>query len=396
MDLDRFKNINDSLGHPVGDQLLESLAARFRHRLRDEDMLGRLGGDEFLIVLDHSQRPEDAANVAKDLIGLLDQPFKLPGQKDVYIGASIGISIFPQDAKDATQLVQHADAAMYQAKEQGRNTFRFYTPALTDAVNQRMDMESRVRRALSNEEFVLHYQPQVDSRSDTIVGCEALLRWDDPDSGLVAPADFIPLAEDTGLIIPLGDWVLRTACAQHKAWIDAGFTELSMAINLSARQLQQSNIVSRIAETIEQYGLPAGQVKLEITESMIMGHGEETAELLAAIKSLGVGLSIDDFGTGYSSLAYLKRFPIDELKIDRGFVRDIPDDENDAEIAATIIAMAHNLKLRVVAEGVETREQADFLSRHGCQHYQGYLFRPPISAADFGELLRSSVNGSSE
>ena len=258
-----------------------------------------------------------------------------------------------------------------------------------------MDLESRIRRALSNDEFVLHYQPQIDSRSNRIVGCEALLRWDDPVSGLVAPADIIPLAEDTGLIIPLGDWVLRTACAQHKAWIDAGFTELSMAINLSARQLQQSNIVTRIAETIEQHGLPAGQVKLEITESMIMGHGEETAELFGAIKALGVCLSIDDFGTGYSSLAYLKRFPIDELKIDRGFVRDIPDDENGAEIAATIIAMAHNLKLRVVAEGVETGEQAEFLSRHGCQYYQGYFFRPPISAAEFEELLRSTTQGQS-
>jgi len=392
VDLDRFKNINDSLGHPVGDQLLESLAARFRHRLRDEDTLGRLGGDEFLIVLNHSERPEDAANVASELIALLEEPFELPGQKDVYIGASIGISIFPQDAEDATQLIQHADAAMYQAKEQGRNTFRYYTRALTDAVNQRMDLESRIRRAISNEEFVLHYQPQIDSRSNTIVGCEALLRWDDPVSGLVAPADFIPLAEDTGLIIPLGDWVLRTACAQHKAWIDAGFTDLTMAINLSARQLQQSDIVMRVAETIERHGLPAEQVKLEITESMIMGRGEEAAELLTAIKSLGVGLSIDDFGTGYSSLAYLKRFPIDELKIDRGFVRDIPDDQNDAEIAATIIAMAHNLKLRVVAEGVETREQAEFLSLHGCHYYQGYLFRPPLGAADFEALLRSDAD----
>ena len=391
MDLDRFKNINDSLGHPVGDQLLEALAERFRHRLRDEDTLGRLGGDEFLIVLNHSRRPEDAANVAGELIGLLDEPFALPDQNDVYVGASIGISIFPQDAEDATQLIQHADAAMYQAKEQGRNTYRFYTRALTDAVNQRMGMESRLRRAISNDEFVLQYQPQIDSRSNRIVGCEALLRWNDPVSGLVAPADFIPLAEETGLIIPLGDWVLRTACTQHRAWMDAGFVDLSMSINLSARQLQQSDIVTRVAETIAQHALPADQVKLEITESMIMGRGEKAAELLGAIKSLGVSLSIDDFGTGYSSLAYLKRFPIDELKIDRSFVRDIPDDENDAEIAATIIAMAHNLRLRVVAEGVETREQAEFLSIHGCHYYQGYLFKPPVDADEFEDLLQSSV-----
>jgi EAL domain-containing protein (putative c-di-GMP-specific phosphodiesterase class I) len=215
------------------------------------------------------------------------------------------------------------------------------------------------------------------------------LRWNDPISGLVPPADFIPLAEETGLIIPLGEWVLRTACAQHKAWIEAGFPDLTMAINLSTRQLQQSDIVTQIANSIDHHGLPADRIKLEITESMIMERGEETAELLGAIKSLGVGLSIDDFGTGYSSLAYLKRFPIDELKIDRSFVCDIPDDENDTEIAATIIAMAHNLKLKVVAEGVETEEQAEFLSRHGCQQYQGYLFKPPISPEEFGNLLQS-------
>jgi EAL domain-containing protein (putative c-di-GMP-specific phosphodiesterase class I) len=246
-----------------------------------------------------------------------------------------------------------------------------------------------MRRALGNEEFVLHYQPQIDTESGRIVGCEALLRWDDPDSGLVAPSDFIPLAEETGLIVPLGEWVLRQACAQHQAWIDAGFTDLTMAINLSARQLQQIDVVERISEILGWHELPARQVKLEITESMIMGRGEEAADLLASIKSLGVGLSIDDFGTGYSSLAYLRRFPIDELKIDRSFVRDIPDDENDAEIAATIIAMARNLKLAVVAEGVETREQAEFLATHGCQHYQGFLFSPPVSAPDFEDLLKS-------
>lgn len=386
LDLDRFKNVNDSLGHPVGDQLLTALTKRLRLRLRDEDMLGRLGGDEFLVVLDQSQRPDDAATVARELITLLEEPFDLPEHKAVYIGASIGISLYPQDGKETTQLIQHADAAMYQAKEQGRNTFRFYTPELTQAVNQRMALESRLRRAISNGEFVLHYQPQIDINSRRIVGCEALLRWDDPGVGLVSPLDFIPLAEETGLIIPLGEWVLRTACAQCRKWLDAGMPELTMAINLSGRQLQQHDIVDLIAASIAEHELPPERIKLELTESMIMGQGEQAAGLLNAIKALGVGLAIDDFGTGYSSLAYLKRFPIDELKIDQSFVRDIPADSNDAEIAATIIAMAHNLKLKVVAEGVETEEQATFLADHGCQAYQGYLFLAPVPAEEFEQL----------
>lgn len=389
VDLDRFKNVNDSLGHPVGDQLLAALSKRVQQRLRNEDTFGRLGGDEFLIVLDQGQRPDDAATVACELIKLLEQPFELPNQKDVYIGASIGISLFPQDGDEASQLIQHADAAMYKAKEEGRNTYRFYTRALTDAVNQRMELESRMRRAISNEEFVLHYQPQIDIATGQIIGCEALLRWNDPVIGLVSPTDFIPLAEETGLIIPLGDWVLRSACAQHKAWTDMGLPAFTMSINLSGRQLQQHNIVEQIAGIIDGAGLPAERIKLELTESMIMGHGEQASVLLNSIKSLGVGLSIDDFGTGYSSLAYLKRFPLDELKIDRSFVRDIPDDSDDAEIAATIIAMARNLKLKVVAEGVETEEQAKFLADQGCEAYQGYLFRPPLPASEFEELIRS-------
>lgn len=248
-----------------------------------------------------------------------------------------------------------------------------------------------MRRALSNGEFILHYQPQVEIESGRLIGCEALLRWDDPAVGLVSPADFIPLAEDTGLIIPLGEWVLHAACAQYKEWIDKGMQDFCISINLSGRQLQQRDIVAQIAAVIEQYKLPADRIKFELTESMLMGRGEEAARLLNSIKALGVMISIDDFGTGYSSLAYLKRFPIDELKIDRSFVYDIPDDFNGAEIAATIIAMARNLKLRVVAEGVETQAQADFLAARGCQFYQGYLFRPPLPAEEFEKLLMSSA-----
>ena len=389
VDLDRFKNVNDSLGHPVGDHLLQMLTSRLHRRLRGDDTFGRLGGDEFLVILDHDQRPEDAANIARELIKLLEEPFRLSNGNEIYIGASMGISIFPEDGKEASELIQHADAAMYEAKEQGRNTFRFYTPALTRAVHTRMEMESRMRRAISNGEFILHYQPQVEIASRRVIACEALLRWDDPQAGLVSPADFIPLAEETGLIIPLGEWVLKTAAAQFRTWLDLGFADFCLSINLSGRQLRQSDIVEQIDETIRLFRLPAERIKFELTESMLMGRGEEAARLLGAIKALGVGLSIDDFGTGYSSLAYLKRFPIDELKIDRGFVRDIPVDSNDAEIAATIIAMARNLKLRVVAEGVETQEQVDFLSAHGCQLYQGYLFRPPLPANEFEALLRS-------
>jgi diguanylate cyclase (GGDEF)-like protein/PAS domain S-box-containing protein len=387
IDLDRFKDVNDSLGHPIGDKLLEILAQRMRKRLRENDTLGRLGGDEFLVVLEGLERPEDAAGVAQNLIQELEQPFTLPRGHEVYIGASIGISVYPGDGQDANALIQHADVAMYQAKEQGRNTYRFYTTALTSAANERLDLGSRLRRALVQEEFVLHYQPQFDIQTGTITGCEALLRWHAPEEGMIAPDRFIPLAEETGLIVPLGEWVLKTACVQAKAWQDAGLPPLVMAVNLSGRQLQEREVVRRVATILEETGLPPEFLKLELTESAIMGHAEQAETLLHKFKALNLRLSIDDFGTGYSSLAYLKRFPIDELKIDRGFVRDIPQDLNDVEIAAAIIALARNLNLKVVAEGVETQEQLDFLSRQGCHTYQGYLSGRPVPADEFIRLL---------
>jgi diguanylate cyclase (GGDEF)-like protein/PAS domain S-box-containing protein len=387
VDLDRFKNVNDSLGHPVGDELLEALARRLRERLREDDTLGRLGGDEFLVLLENLERPEDAVGVAQTLIELLEQPFTLPSGHEVYVGASIGISLYPGDGSSVTELIKHADVALYQAKEQGRNTTCFYTPTLTAAANERLELEASLRRALANGEFVLHYQPQLDTRSGVLIGCEALVRWNSPRGGLISPARFIPLAEETGLIVPLGEWVLRTACAQAKAWLDAGLPPLRMAVNLSSRQLLQRDVVQRVAGILKEFGLPADCLKLELTESMIMGRGEQAVELLHALKSLGLRLSIDDFGTGYSSLAYLKRFPIDELKIDQDFVRDIPHDPNDMEIAAAIIALARNLNMEVMAEGVETREQLDFLTRQGCHAYQGYLFSPPVPAEDFIRFL---------
>ncbi len=387
IDLDRFKNINDSLGHPVGDELLEALAQRMQEKLHDEDILGRLGGDEFLLILEDLQRPDEAADVAMEMIHILEQSFLLPSGHEVYVGASIGISLFPEDGTTCTELIQHADVALYQAKETGRNTFSFYTPGLTQAVDERLGMEANLRRALAQHEFVVHYQPQVDIHSGKMIGCEALVRWNDPVQGLIPPIRFIHLAEETGLIVPLGEWVLREACTQARAWIDAGLPSLSLSVNLSARQMQQPDIVARIAAILKETRLPPAFLKLELTESMIMGHGEEAVALLYTLKALGLRLSIDDFGTGYSSLAYLKRFPIDELKIDQGFVRDIPHDSSDMEIAAAVIGLARGLRLNVVAEGVETEAQRDFLVEQGCHAYQGYLFSRPLPADAFAELL---------
>ena len=388
IDLDRFKTINDSLGHPVGDELLQALSLRMSERLREDDTLGRLGGDEFLLVLEDMERTEYAASVAQTLIQLLERAFALPSGHEVYIGASIGISLFPDDGRTVTELIQHADVAMYQAKESGRNTYSFYTPALTRVANERLELEARMRRGLAQDEFVVHYQPQIDMETGALIGCEALVRWNSQEQGLISPARFIPLAEETGLIVPLGEWVLNTACAQACSWLDAGYPDLVMSVNLSVRQLQQRDIVQKIALALNQSGLPARLLKLELTESMIMGHGEQAIDLLHAIKALGVSLSIDDFGTGYSSLAYLKRFPIDEVKIDQGFVRDIPQDISDMEIASAIIGMAHGLNLKVMAEGVETEAQRNFLAERGCHAYQGFLFSKPVAAETFEKLLK--------
>ncbi|MBK1694183.1 two-component system response regulator [Chromatium weissei] len=403
LDLDRFKNVNDSLGHPAGDELLILLAQRLNERLREDDTIGRLGGDEFLILLENITQPEDAAGVAQTLLKLLEKPFTLTTSRahlsdelidagircthEVYVGASIGISLFPNDGRSVTELVKHADVALYQSKEQGRNTYRFYTPTLTAAANERLALEARLHRALANEEFILHYQPQFDTKNNTLIGCEALVRWQSPEEGMISPLRFIPIAEETGQIVALGEWVLRTACIQGKRWLDAGFPPLTIAVNLSGRQLQQRDLVKQIAVILKETELPPHWLKLELTESMIMGGGEQAVDLLHALKALGTRLSIDDFGTGYSSLAYLKRFPIDELKIDQSFVRDIPGDQNDMEIAATIIAMARNLRLKVIAEGVETQEQLNFLTRQDCYACQGYLFGRPMPVEEFNKTI---------
>jgi diguanylate cyclase (GGDEF)-like protein/PAS domain S-box-containing protein len=378
MDLDRFKNINDSLGHTAGDELLQIASSRLRERIRNSDTVARLGGDEFVLLLEELHDTDDAANIAQNVINLFNQSIRLSTGQDVYVGASIGISVFPNDGNTADELIRNADTAMYQAKAGGRNTYRFYTESLTLHAEQRLRLEGRLRRALEKGEMLLHYQPLV--ANGRCKGMEALVRWQDPDEGLVPPMQFIPLAEETLIILPLGEWVLRTACARMKDWLDAGIALETIAVNLSPVQFQQADFVQMTHTILLETGLPASHLELEITEGAIMGQGQEAEEKLAALQDLGVRISIDDFGTGYSSLAYLKRFPINKLKIDQSFVRDIPDNSASMEIAATIIAMARNLKLEVLAEGVETQQQLAYLKSLGCDTFQGYLFSRPMPA----------------
>ena len=387
IDLDRFKTINDSLGHPVGDELLVAIGARMSERLRDEDTLARLGGDEFLLVIESLHQPEDAGIVAQELIRLLERPFRLPSGHEVYVGASVGISLFPDDALEVTTLIQHADVAMYQAKEQGRNTYRFYTRSLTDSANRRLELETRLRQALEREEFVLHYQPVVDAQEGSLIGFEALVRWQPEGQTLVPPGDFIPLCEETGLIIPLGHWILRTACTQARAWLDAGAAPFLLAINLSLRQLRFQDLTHQVNEVLRSTGFPGELLQLELTESSIMEQGEEAATALNELKTLGLRLAIDDFGTGYSSLAHLKRFHVDRLKVDRSFIENLIEDGSDRQIAATIIDMAHHLNLDVVAEGVEQPGQRDWLKTMNCDAFQGYLFARPMPADSVWEWL---------
>ena len=389
IDLDRFKNVNDSLGHQAGDELLKFVARRLEKRLRDVDTVARVGGDEFLVVLEHMGAPDDAAGVAQDLISLLGGAFHLPGGYTVYIGASIGISLFPAHGEQSEQLIQYADTALYQAKNRGRGTWQFYSEQQTEEARKLLSLESALRGALENGEFVLYYQPLVTLEDGRIYGMEALVRWQDPVMGLVLPDRFIALAEETGLIVALGDWVLREACRQMRAWQEAGLGLRCLAVNLSPRQFRAPDMVSKIEQVLAETGLPAHYLELEITEGSLMEAGFEAESKLSALNAMGIGLSIDDFGTGYSNLGYLKRFPIQTLKIDRSFVLNIPQDSADMEIATTIVAMSRNLKLRALAEGVETREQADFLKRQGCRYGQGYLFSPPVPALEAAALVRN-------
>ena len=387
IDVDRFKNVNDTLGHETGDQLLLQVSARLKNAVRDCDTVGRFGGDEFAIVLADVAGDVGAQQVATKIIENFKQPFVLEGAGEVYVTVSIGITLYPRDSFDEGALIKNADLAMYRAKEEGRNTFEFYSSDMDMKVSHSLDMEGLLRRALDRQEFELHYQPKVSVRSGRIIGMEALLRWHSKEFGLVPSGQFIPIAEETGLIVPIGEWVLRTACAQNKTWQDQGLPALLMSVNLSPRQFQQKGLVDVVAATLASTGLAPTCLELEITEGMIMRNAEKACELLRQIHANGVQLSIDDFGTGYSSLAYLKRFTVQTLKIDQSFVRDITTDADDAGIVTAIVAMAKSLKLGVVAEGVETADQLAFLEALNCDAYQGYHFSKPLPAEDFARLL---------
>ncbi|MCC7219760.1 MAG: EAL domain-containing protein [Candidatus Contendobacter sp.] len=387
LDLDRFKDVNDSYGHSAGDALLLQVAERLTHRLRGVDTVTRLGGDEFAVLLEELAQPQDAARVAMDILSILSEPWRLANDAEVRLGASLGISLFPEHAQTAEELLQQADAALYQAKSEGRGRFQYFSAALTQAARQRIELEARLRRAIGDQQLRVYYQPQVAIPSGRIVGAEALVRWQDPDHGLIPPGRFIPVAEETGLISAIGEWVLRETCRQGKAWLDAGLPPLTLAVNLSVHQLHHEDLATTVLQILKETGFPAEQLELELTESALMQREVEAVTILERLRGLGLHLAMDDFGTGYSSLAYLRRFPLDVLKIDKSFVDDLPRQREAMEIASTIIAMGHTLGLKVLAEGVETAEQLAFLELKGCDQYQGYLTSPPVPAAAFVELL---------
>jgi diguanylate cyclase (GGDEF)-like protein/PAS domain S-box-containing protein len=391
VDLDRFKIINDSLGHGFGDRLLQSVAHRIQGSIRDGDTLARLGGDEFTVLVPGVDGPEDVTKVAEKILDVVRSPFELDA-RELFITTSLGVSVYPEDGTDVEELVKNADTAMYRAKEQGRDNYQLYTPAMNARALERLHMENGLRKALAQNELVVYYQPLVDLRSGRIEAVEALVRWNHPELGLIGPSDFIPLAETTGLIVPIGPWVLRTACEQVRKWQLLGFTDLCVCVNLSMRQFQDPQLAAQIRGALVESGLPPRALELEITESSAMENAEMTMAILADIKALGVKISIDDFGIGYSSLSQLKRLPINTLKIDQSFVRDITTDPDDAAIARAIIAMAHSLKLKVVAEGVETAEQLAFLTQHRCDKIQGFYFSRPLPAAECEPVLDRSLH----
>ncbi|MBI5782251.1 MAG: EAL domain-containing protein, partial [Gammaproteobacteria bacterium] len=387
LDLDRFKIINDTLGHDVGDALLKEVAGRLTACVRAGDTISRLGGDEFTVVLANVAHVDDVSRVAQKIVDSFIPPFQIAG-REMFISTSIGITLYPFDDDKLDSLLRNADAAMYHAKEMGRNTFQFYTAELNRRTARRMALETALRHALERDELLLHYQPQVNLKTGKIIGAEALLRWQHPEMGLIPPLDFIPLAEETGLIIPIGEWVLRTACQQAQAWRRAGYPRFQVAVNLSGRQLQHRDLAKLVKKVLKETGLDPRHLDLELTESLLM---HNTGDMLAAMEELhthGVDFSMDDFGTGYSSLSYLKRFPIDTLKIDQSFVRDIPTDPDDAAIAQAIIAMAHSLGIKVIAEGVETAKQLAFMRSHKCDGMQGYYFSKPVTAEAMTKLLQ--------
>jgi diguanylate cyclase (GGDEF)-like protein len=400
LDLDEFKRINDTLGHDIGDMLLVHVTSRLEGQLRETDMvrrsfddeiekrnIARLGGDEFTVLLEDVQKPEVAAVVAKRVQDAIARSYNLNGH-EVYVTPSIGIAIFPRDGHDVEELLKNADTAMYHAKAVGKNNFQFYSEQMNVLATTRLKLEGKLRKALACNEMELFYQPQIDLATGEVVSVEALLRWDEPELGMVSPVEFIPIAEETGMIIELGEWVLNEACRQNKEWQDAGYTPIRVAVNLSSMQFIQRDLSMKVAKALKNSRLNPKFLELEITESVIMRNVNETITALNDFKDMGISISVDDFGTGYSSLNYLKRFPLDNLKVDRAFVKDIPDNEDDVTITSAIIALAQSLGLGVVAEGVETESQLEFLEQHGCELAQGYFFSKPIPAGQLVNFLR--------
>ena len=392
IDLDRFKLINDSLSHDSGDMVLKQVARRLTEAQLKRNTIARFGGDEFVVLMRDCEIPTDAAEAAQRMLTAIAQPLLLEGQ-EYNLTASIGISAFPSDGENPQTILKNADIAMYRAKEHGKNNYQFYSSQMNLHSFERLVLERFLRHALDQDEFRVYYQPKVDLVSGCITGMEALLRWIHPAMGMISPTKFIPLAEETGLIVPIGAWVLKAACAQNKIWAEQGLPPLRVAVNLSARQFAQDDLHATILNVLEETGLAPELLELEITESVTMDNPEHAAALLRKLKALGIGLAIDDFGTGYSSLSYLKRFPIDNVKIDRSFIKDIPHDEDDVAITQAVIAMAHSLGLKVIAEGVESEEHVTFLRDHGCEQAQGYLFGAPMSAEEFTNLITRTGTG---
>jgi len=386
LDLDGFKHINDSLGHAIGDKLLQSISERLVECIRAVDTVSRQGGDEFVMLLPAVENAQDAALAARRMLEAISEAHSIDNH-ELHVTASIGISVYPEDGLDVETLIQNADTAMYQAKENGRQSYQFFEAAMNVRAVERQSIEESLRRALERNEFALHYQPKINLRTRAITGAEALIRWTHPTRGAVSPAQFIPVAEDCGLILPIGEWVLREACTQAQAWVDAGLPEISMAVNVSAIQFQQEGFLQGVFDTLEETGFDPTCLEVEVTESALMKRAEITAVVLQMLRGGGVKVAIDDFGTGYSSLSYLRKFPLDALKIDQSFVRQITTTPDETTIVSAIISMAQSLKLRIVAEGVETAEELAFLEAHECEEAQGYYFSRPVPAAQFAALL---------
>ena len=389
IDLDRFKQINDTLGHHIGDLLLQAVAQRLKQTLRESDTVSRQGGDEFVILLQEAGQASELATLASKLMQKLTQPYKLE-EHEFSISASIGIALYPDDGEDIDTLIRNADTAMYHAKQSGRSQFQFFAESMNAKVSERVLLENRLRKAMAQGHMQLHYQPKVEIGSHQITGAEALLRWIDPAEGMISPSRFIPAAEECGLIIELGEWVLRTACFQARQWLDNGLTQLVVSVNVSAVQFRQPNLAELVAQTLRDSGLPGDRLELELTEGMLMEQPEAASATMAALKQMGVRLSLDDFGTGYSSLSYLKRFPFDALKIDQSFVRDLGSNADDDSLVRTIILMAKNLNMRAIAEGVETSTQLDFLSANDCDEFQGFLRSQAVPASELEQLIKGS------